>query len=621
MNPHPLSQVFLRLFWTWFLLPILVLTILAIGATGYLGGQAFEDQQTRLNAAMAYNVTNYLDSTKRMLESLAAYGASSSLEDFSLALEMQQKGYQNFDTLFLLDSSGRVRVTFPRDERYNRLDLSGQRYFQEALHSDRVYTSPPFMSLRTGYPAVFLAIRVERQGVLVGELSLSELQTIISTNPNLPWQSTVFVTDPYGALLAHPDFRRVAQQENVGRMEIIRQVDDDGVTRMYFEDGRFYVGRASRIQPDGWIIVTQTLFTEIYGPYYIAALLLVLVYVVTLALFSRRLIQQFNRRLLLPITQLSKLSSSIASGEYDKNAHDVTTIPVTFHELDTLVSNFTRMSQAVAAREQELAYMASHDYLTRLPNRPLFQKRLAETIERAAPRQENFALLFVDLDNFKTINDAFGHQKGDHILRVVADLLIEAAPPSAFVGRLGGDEFGILLPEMRYARDAAALSEKILARFNLPIQLQNAQVYISASIGISFFPVDGTEPDSLIQNADTAMYSAKREGKNTYQFFHLELQTQAQERHLLSAHLHHALELQELRLVYQPIYSAAEHRPAKCEALARWKNPRLGEIAPEQFIALANETGLILPIGEWILRTACAQARPGWMKATPCPSA
>jgi predicted signal transduction protein with EAL and GGDEF domain len=192
---------------------------------------------------------------------------------------------------------------------------------------------------------------------------------------------------------------------------------------------------------------------------------------------------------------------------------------------------------------------------------------------------------------------------------MVADLLQITAPPGAILGRLGGDEFGILAERMYYARDAMLLCEQILKNFNQPFQLEEYQVYITPSIGISFFPEDGQDPDTLIQNADTAMYNAKREGKNIYQFYNLEMKTQAQERYTLSAHLHHALELSEFSLMYHPILDIHTYKVSGSEALIRWKNPRLGAVMPDRFITLANETGLIVPIGEWILSTACQQAR------------
>ena len=603
-----LNRLFLRLFWIHFLFPILALTFLAIGITAYLGGQAFEIQQFNLNRAVAYTASNYLIATKQSLESLVGYGESSSLKDLVLAIDIKQKGNQNFDAFYLLGNNGRVLATSPRDNRYMDMDFSGQPYFKSALESNEVVSSRPFISMTTGYPAVFLATQVGNRWVLVGELSLKEIQSIIS-GQNLSWQSTTFVTDQYGTLLAHPDFDRVLQQENVKAVEILNDANQGSGMHFRMEQDNLYLIQASQIQPDEWIIVTQTPATEIYRPYYSAALLLVPSFLIVLLLFIRQLFWQFNRLVLSPVTQLSRFTENIAAGEYIDRKNDIQTIPVTFRELAILISNFNGMSQSVQSRERQLAFMANHDFLTRLPNRQLFQKTLVEKIKQVTNTEESFALLFIDLDNFKTINDAFGHQIGDQTLLIVTQLLEEIAPCNAFLGRLGGDEFAILLPDMRYARDAMELCERLIGRFNQPFQFGNNQVYLSASIGISFYPEDGLESDTLIQNADTAMYSAKQEGKNGYQFYNLQIKTQAQERHMLSAHLHHALELNEFSLVYHPIYSACDQKLTGCEALARWKNPRLGQVSPDRFIALANETGLILPIGEWILRTACLQAR------------
>ena len=265
------------------------------------------------------------------------------------------------------------------------------------------------------------------------------------------------------------------------------------------------------------------------------------------------------------------------------------------------------MSAAIQKRAADLEHMARIDHLTGLSNRAYFREQVNQLIAKDKVSHGRFALLFIDLDDFKSVNDAFGHACGDQVLRRIADLLSQQHPDHLLAGRLGGDEFA-LVQRVRYSRDSANLAEELLLELNQPMQVDNHQVYISPSIGISFFPEDGASPDLLIQKADTAMNFAKREGKNGYQIYSLEMETQAQERHAFTTHLHHALEFNELSLVYQPLVETCTRQRAGFEALLRWKNPRLGQVSPERFIPLANDSGLILPIGEWILRSACQQA-------------
>jgi diguanylate cyclase (GGDEF)-like protein len=237
----------------------------------------------------------------------------------------------------------------------------------------------------------------------------------------------------------------------------------------------------------------------------------------------------------------------------------------------------------------------------------MLQRRLADLIESARASGQEFAVLFIDLDDFKTVNDAFGHMIGDRVLQTIAGLLRAAAGANSTVGRLGGDEFAVLLEDPQQAKTASVMAETILSHLTQPMQIEENEIYLSASIGISAFPLDGQTPDILIQNADTAMYQAKSEGKNAYHYYSLEMETRAQERHRLTTCLHHALEQEEFEVVYQPIFSTHTRQLVSSEALVRWTSPRLGSVPPARFIPLANETGLILPLGEWILRSACRQ--------------
>lgn len=279
-----------------------------------------------------------------------------------------------------------------------------------------------------------------------------------------------------------------------------------------------------------------------------------------------------------------------------------------------LAQSRIREGDTKLAHAQRVEYLAYHDGLTGLPNRSMFSKLLSQRISEAHRFERPLTVAFLDLDRFKQINDTLGHEAGDQLLQEVASRLRTCVRENDAIARLGGDEFVVLLPELGDDKYAASVAQKILLVIARPFTLIGHEFRITASIGISTYPKDGRDEQTLTKNADIAMYQAKVEGKNNFQFYSEKLDANSLERLTLESSLRHALERNEFRLCYQAKRDISSGRITGMEALLRWEHPDLGMVAPMQFIPIAEETGLIVPIGRWVLRTACAQ-NVAWQSA------
>ena len=276
------------------------------------------------------------------------------------------------------------------------------------------------------------------------------------------------------------------------------------------------------------------------------------------------------------------------------------------HEL-TVFNN--ELEKRVADKTKLVAKMAQYDDLTGLPNRFLLMDRLNQAIATAERNDSIVAVAFIDIDQFKKVNDSFGHATGDRLLQMVADRISPVIRKSDTLARIGGDEFTLMVTGLKSKRDIKPAVQTVMRAMSKPFLLENREIFLTASIGITAYPDDGVDEHNLLKNADAAMYHAKDEGRNNYQFYTNSMNEEAEERLAMESLLHQALDRNEFTLHYQPQYRIDNHKLTGFEALIRWQHPEQGLVSPDKFIPVLEETGLIVQVGEWVCKTACQQLK------------
>ena len=317
-------------------------------------------------------------------------------------------------------------------------------------------------------------------------------------------------------------------------------------------------------------------------------------------------------------SDVTELVARIESGQWKITAAVLGAMGLVYAVLQLILARYQRLltekERERAAQEERIRFQAYHDALTGLPNRASFTEHLEEAMRRAKRAGWPLALLFLDLDLFKRVNDSLGHDAGDRLLRVAAERIRRSVREADMLFRMGGDEFTVLLEDVRGPEEAAMVAGRVLEGIAEPLSLQHHEIAVTSSIGIALYPRDDVVGERLVKAADTAMYRAKELGRNRYAFFAREMNERVESQMMIEAALRRALKNEEFVLHYQPRISAASGRAVGAEALLRWKHPEWGLVEPARFVPLLEETGLVVPVGAWVLAEACRQAK-AWQTA------
>jgi len=332
------------------------------------------------------------------------------------------------------------------------------------------------------------------------------------------------------------------------------------------------------------------------------------------AVLSGEKIVDRNQELATLRDQILRGQEEAARAMAELNAHNEALLREANEHLVVATVRAQMMAETAEQATVRMSYMAKHDFLTGLPNRSLLTDRLAQSMALAQRHDRKVALIYLDLDRFKHINDSLGHEVGDLLLQSVAKRLQDCVRLSDTVCRQGGDEFVVLLAEVQTAQDACLTAEKLIKAIVEPHFISSHRLLVTVSIGISLYPDHGQDVETMTKNADIAMYHAKRSGRNTYQAFTPEMNARAVARHSVEKALHHALEQHKFVLHYQPMVNLATGLITGAEALIRLQHAKQGLVGPTEFVRIAEDSGLILPIGQWVLREACRQMAD-WLKA------
>ena len=549
-----------------------------------------------------------------VLQSPSASGAAKSEQ-----LRQAQDFFQVFEDITLIDPQGNV-IDSTTYSYYGSWPQKA--WFQEALAGSVAISEVHRISSSSRLVVVFTApvyTDGEISAVVAGQMNMERVWEIL--DPTKIGETGFLVAiDRHGNLISHPDkelllSRAAGYRESPGSGEVTP-------LRLEGPQGQHLAGRMAPVGVLGWQVAALQESSETYALANdtIQKVLVAVAVVVVGAIIASFLL---SRAIARPIRVLAAAMARIAAGSLSERvpAAKLAEIDRLSTSFNTMAANLEQKAAELATEvaerkraEEQIRYLAYHDSLTGLASRALFKDRLTLALAQARRREQMLAVLFIDLDRLKLVNDTVGHAMGDHLLQAVGERLVGLVREGDTVARLGGDEFTVLLPDVAGVQHTVGVASRVLESLRQPWVLGGLEFVVTASLGIAVYPGDGEDAETRLTNADMAMYQAKDSGGDNFQMFGQDMNDRVVGRVRLEQELRRALERKEFAVHYQPQVDVDTGRIFAVEALVRWQHPERGLVYPDEFIPLAEDTGLIVPLGEWVLRTACCQNK-AWQEA------
>jgi diguanylate cyclase (GGDEF)-like protein len=633
------------------LVPLIVLPILALGWSAYAmlmddARQRTQHQvttlleQTRLHKDAQLQTAranaSLFASTELVKKYVSTYSASKRVlmeQDILDLLFNYQLAYPEYFEIRIISRDGQELLRSVIGDVGNRTtDESSSQWFREASLSGSAIHTKFLSNPDNGIPVLLtskpLTSDAEKtvnglntqklHGYLVLTVDLGFLDRL-SQNMRVGKSGDLFFTDASGTILFHPDESRIGQQVQPALYSRLTGANDHKILLdAPYQDAP---GHYQAIKLDSWLHAVaaydESEFTDKRASLGQSVTLIAGIAILLTITF---LFTSLKSLLIKPIQKLSSAAREMGRGQL--------LVPINVKsrdEIGDLAKTFREMGENLNHYHEQVRYVAYHDSLTGLPNRLMFKDYLKRATAEARRNKQELSILFLDLDNFKRINDTLGHIAGDRLLEAFAERLesclrdtdiishLTADDSESVMARLAGDEFTILLPRTTGPANAQKVARRILELMAEPFIVNKQELYISTSIGIALFPDDGTNADDLMKNADIAMYHAKKSGRNNYQYFSKKLNEESTFKLKIESKLRHAVENDELEMYYQPQVALATGQVEGAECLLRWKDEELGMVSPEVFIPIAEEYGLIIPITEWLINDVCRRAQ-SWSK-------
>jgi diguanylate cyclase (GGDEF)-like protein len=563
-----------------------------------------DQKNTIIAATIAQRMSDFIDESFQVL-----YQINHLLDDGTLKDDVAIQSYLNailkssdsVEGFEILDVNGIVKINAPQNVNILGANRASQPFFTETKSTRKPFVSSSFISQQTGQPTITIAIP-QRDGVLVAYLNLEEISMLSLNHIKTYGDSvTVAITDGNGVFISNKDINKVYQREVEANYQAIHpetEIEIEDQVHAFTYEGKMAMLSHADVDNANWRVFVYESYDSIYAALrpFLGTMVL---FTLLLVLFSRFIARLVFKDINHSFGELNRQTKEIAAGDY----HPINT-DNRFDEFDQLTDNFNGMVASVKERDEALKVLAYYDSQTGLPNAAYFLETLNQLI---IDNRGKIAVICFDIHNFKRINDTFGPSFGDKILEMMGARLLALQCSHGFVARINGSNFVRVLTDLEKPDDALAEIEKLRAVFNQAMSLNENNVYLSFHVGIALYPDDAKDVEELLQYSNTAAEMAKQRGRSQYAYFENTMKQNLLKNMTLENSLRPALENNEFFLHYQPQIDVKNKKIRGFEALIRWDHPQLGMVSPLDFIHLAESTGLIVPIGAWVLETACRQ--------------